>query len=64
MLAVRKKSMFHSLIESAEFLQEDLLPTRMLWLLADQAVGDDAVLEIVDTREPRGQPMGTLGFEQ
>ena len=56
--------MFHSLIESAEFLQEDLLPTRMLWLLADQAVGDDAVLEIVDTREPRGQPMGTLGFEQ
>jgi hypothetical protein len=58
------------LIEQAEFLPEDLLPTlrpRLLWLLADQAVGDHAVnlvLEIVATRDAQGQPVTTLGFEQ
>jgi hypothetical protein len=58
------------LIEPVEFLPEDLLPTlrpRLLWLLANPAVGGHAVnlvLEIVATGDPQGPPVTALAFEQ
>jgi hypothetical protein len=58
------------LIDSAAVLPADLLAIlrpRLLWLLADQAIGDVAVTivwQIVVAADPPGQPASTLGFEQ